>query len=360
MKQEDYLNEEQQIERNNDIESQPEQLEQSRSVQLRDGFGRVARKLRISVTDRCNLRCVYCMPSDNLEWVEKNSVLSYEEITRLTAIFVSLGIDKIRVTGGEPTVRPDIANLVESISKINGVKSISMTTNGLLLQENVTELKRAGLAGVNISLDTFRRDRFKSICSIDGLERVLASIRAVDLAGLKLKINTVVIRGWNHDEVIDFAKFARDTGHTVRFIEFMPLDGTGIWGPELVVSKKEMIGMINSKVNNLVPLYNNISEPATLYSFADGKGTVGFIPSMTEPFCKYCDRIRITSDGRLLTCLFESLGYNLRDLLRDNKTDSDIQRYILESIQKKPEGIISIIRTKALRPTLNVMNRIGG
>jgi GTP 3',8-cyclase len=360
LKQEDYLHEEQQIERNNDIDPQPEQLERSHSVQLRDGFGRVARKLRISVTDRCNLRCVYCMPSDNLEWVKKDSVLSYEEITRLTAIFVSLGIDKIRVTGGEPTVRPDITNLVESISKINGVKSISMTTNGLLLQENVTELKRAGLAGVNISLDTFRRDRFKSICGIDGLERVLASIKAVDLAGLKLKINTVVIRGWNHDEVIDFAKFARDTGHTVRFIEFMPLDGTGIWGPELVVSKKEMIGMINTNVNNLVPLYNNISEPATLYSFADGKGTVGFIPSMTEPFCKYCDRIRITSDGRLLTCLFESLGYNLRDLLRDNKTDSDIQRYILESIQKKPEGIISIIRTKALRPTLNVMNRIGG
>jgi cyclic pyranopterin phosphate synthase len=355
LKQADYLQKEQEIERNNDLDPQVK-----RHVQLRDGFGRAARKLRISVTDRCNLRCVYCMPSDNLKWVEKDSILSYEEITRLTAIFVSLGIDKIRVTGGEPTVRPHITNLIESISKINGVKSISMTTNGLLLQGNATELKRAGLAGVNISLDTFRRDRFKSMCGIDGLERVLASIKAVDLADLKLKINTVVIRGWNEDEVIDFAKFSRDTGHTVRFIEFMPLDGTGIWKPELVVSKKEMIGMINSSVNNLVPLHNNISEPATLYSFADGKGTVGFIPSMTEPFCKYCDRIRITSDGRLLTCLFESLGYNLRDLLRDGKTDSHIRRYILESIQKKPEGIISVIRTKALRPTLNLMNRIGG
>jgi cyclic pyranopterin phosphate synthase len=357
LKQPDYLQKEQEIERNNDLDPQ---LERSHHVQLRDGFGRVAQKLRISVTDRCNLRCVYCMPSDNLKWVEKDSILSYEEITRLTAIFVSLGIDKIRVTGGEPTVRPYIKNLIESISKINGVKSISMTTNGLLLQENATELKRAGLAGVNISLDTFRRDRFKSMCGIDGLERVLASIKAVELAGLKLKINTVVIRGWNQDEVIEFAKFARDTGHTVRFIEFMPLDGTGIWKPELVVSKKEMIGMINTNINNLVPLHNNISEPATLYSFADGKGTVGFIPSMTEPFCKYCDRIRITSDGRLLTCLFESMGYNLRDLLRDGKTDSDIRRYILESIQKKPEGIIAVIRTKALRPTLNLMNRIGG
>lgn len=359
MKKADYLQKEQEIESNSNNDLDP-QSERPHYVELRDGFGRVARKLRISVTDRCNLRCAYCMPSDNLKWMEKDSILSYEEITRLTAIFVSLGIDKIRVTGGEPTVRPHITNLIESISKINGVKSISMTTNGLLLQENVTELKRAGLTGVNISLDTFKRDRFKSICGIDGLERVLASIKAVDLAGLRLKINTVVIRGWNEDEVIDFAKFSRDTGHTVRFIEFMPLDGTGIWKPELVVSKREMISMINTNINNLIPLHNNISDPATLYSFTDGRGTVGFIPSMTEPFCKHCDRIRITSDGRLLTCLFERLGYNLRDLLRDGKPDNHIRRYILESIQKKPEGIISVIRTKALRPTLNLMNRIGG
>ncbi|HYY50516.1 MAG TPA: GTP 3',8-cyclase MoaA [Nitrososphaeraceae archaeon] len=357
MKQADYLQKEQEIERDKDLDPQ---LERAHHLRLMDGFGRVARKLRISVTDRCNLRCVYCMPSDNLNWMEQDSILNYEEIARLTAIFVSLGIDKIRITGGEPTVRPHITNLIESISKINGVKSISMTTNGLLLQENVTELKRAGLAGVNISLDTFRRDRFKSINGIDGLERVLASIKAVDLAGLKLKINTVIIRGWNEDEVIDFAKYSRDTGHTVRFIEFMPLDGTGIWKPELVVSKKEMISMINSNINDLVPLHNDISEPAMLYTFTDSKGIVGFIPSMTEPFCKYCDRIRLTSDGRLLTCLFERLGYNLRDLLRDGKPDSHIRRYILESIQKKPEGIITVIRNKALRPSLNLMNRIGG
>jgi GTP 3',8-cyclase len=338
----------------NDVGKQPSQHH------LSDGFGRVAQKLRISVTDRCNLRCIYCMPSDNAEWVEKNNILSYEEITRLTAVFVSLGIDKIRITGGEPTVRPHIADLIQSISKISGVKSISMTTNGLLLQENVLELKEAGLDTVNISLDTFKRNRFKSICGIDAIGRVLASIKAADLAGLEPKINTVIIRGWNDDEIIDFAKFARNTGYTVRFIEFMPLDGTGIWRPELVVSKKEMIGMINTDIKNLVPLHNNISEPATLYSFADGKGTIGFIPSMTEPFCKYCDRIRITSDGRLLTCLFESIGYNLRNLLREGKSDSDIRRYILESVQKKPEGIISVIRTKALRPTLNLMNRIGG
>jgi GTP 3',8-cyclase len=356
LEQGDHL--EKEIKKKNEMKRR--QPEQHNGVLLSDGFGRVARKLRISVTDRCNLRCVYCMPSDNVKWVEKDNILTYEEITRLTTVFVSLGIDKIRITGGEPTVRPQIADLIESISKINGIKSISMTTNGLLLQENAPKLRKAGLDGVNISLDTFRSNRFKSICGIDGIERVLASIKAADVAGLKLKINTVIIRGWNNDEVIDFAKFARNTGHTVRFIEFMPLDGTGIWRPELVVSKKEMMGMINTELSNLVPLHNNISEPATLYSFADGKGTIGFIPSMTEPFCKYCDRIRITSDGRLLTCLFESVGYNLRNLLREGKSDSDIRRYILESVQKKPEGIISVIRTKALRPTLNIMNRIGG
>ena len=329
--------------------------------ELVDGFGRIGRKLRISVTDRCNMRCMYCMPYNNTEWFEDDNILSYEEIVKLANIFVCLGVEKIRVTGGEPTIRPKIEGLVSTLSKINGIKSISMTTNGLLLSDDkAKKLKEAGLEGVNISLDTFRADRFKSICGIDGVGKVLASIKAANLAGLKPKINTVIIRGWNEDEIVDFARFARNTGHIVRFIEFMPLDGTGTWAPDLVVSKKEMINMINSDLKELVPLHNNISEPATLYSFADGKGTIGFIPSMTEPFCKYCDRIRITSDGRLLTCLFETIGYNLRNLLREGKSDSDILRYILESVQKKPEGIVSVIRTNALRPTLNLMNRIGG
>jgi GTP 3',8-cyclase len=304
---------------------------------------------------------MYCMPYNNTEWFEDDNVLSYEEIVKLTNIFVSLGIEKIRVTGGEPTIRPKIEGLIGALSEINGIKSISMTTNGLLLSDDkAKKLKEVGLEGVNISLDTFRADRFKSICGIDGVGQVLASIKAAHYAGLKLKINMVVIRGWNEDEVIDFARFARNTGYTIRFIEFMPLDGTGIWAPDLVVSKKEMVDMINTNLKNLVPLHNGISEPATLYSFTDGKGTIGFIPSMTEPFCKNCDRVRITSDGRLLTCLFEKPGYDLKSLLRKGKSDSEITRYILESMQKKPEGIISVIRAKALKPTLNLMNRIGG
>ncbi len=327
---------------------------------LVDGFGRIARKLRISVTDRCNMRCVYCMPTNNTEWFEQTNVLSYEEIVRLTRILVGFGVEKIRVTGGEPTVRREIEKLISSLSKINGIKSISMTTNGLLLRDKVKQLKEAGLGSVNVSLDTFRADRFKAMGGVDGVDKVLDSIRAADDAGLKVKINTVVMRGWNDDEVVDFAKFARETGYTVRFIEFMPLDGTGIWAPDLVFSKKEMIETINKHVTKLVPLNNDSSEPAMLYSFVDGKGTMGFIPSMTEPFCEHCDRIRITADGRFLTCLFENPGYDVKSLLRSGKSDDEIRKYILECIKKKPEGVISIIRANALRPSINIMHKIGG
>jgi cyclic pyranopterin phosphate synthase len=328
---------------------------------LVDDFGRIGRKLRISVTDRCNMRCKYCMPYNNTEWFEHDNILSYDEIVKLTNIFVSLGVEKVRVTGGEPTIRPKIEGLIRALSEINGIKSISMTTNGLLLSDDkAKQLKEVGLEGVNISLDTFRADRFKSICGIDGINRVLASLDAAVTAGLELKINTVVIRGWNDDEVVDFARFARCTGYTVRFIEFMPLDGTGIWKSDLVFSSREMIERINKNVKELVPLRNKVSEPAILYSFIDGKGMVGFIPSMTEPFCQYCDRLRITSEGRFLTCLFENPGYDLKYLIRNGRSDDEIRRYILECTKKKPEGVISIIRSKTLRPTLNLMHRIGG
>jgi cyclic pyranopterin phosphate synthase len=300
------------------------------------------------------------MPSNNTEWFEQSNVLTYEEMVRLARIFVGLGIEKIRVTGGEPTVRRDIEKLISMLSRIEGLKKISMTTNGLLLYSMISKLREAGLASVNISLDTFKADRFKAMSGVDGLDKVLLSIRAADDAGMKVKINTVVMRGWNDDEVVDFAEFSRDTGYTVRFIEFMPLDGTGIWAPDLVFSKKEMIDRISNNVKELIPLHNDPSEPAMLYSFADGKGTIGFIPSMTEPFCGNCDRIRITSDGRFLGCLFENPGFDLKSLLRGGKSDEEIAKYILECLKKKPEGVIGIIRSNALRPTINKMFTIGG
>jgi cyclic pyranopterin phosphate synthase len=354
---------------------------------LVDSFGRVARKLRLSVTDRCNLQCIYCMPKDAdkkdnefgsnnnataKRWLAQNQVLSYEEFLRVSYVMARLGIEKIRVTGGEPLLRPKVEELIAGLSKIKEIKSISMTTNGLYLGEKADLLKKSGLQSVNISLDTFKAGRFKAMCGIDGLHKVLNSIYAAQNAGLKVKINTVLVRGWNDQEVADFANFARETGLVVRFIEFMPLDGTGIWSPDLVVSKSEVISRIRNDIgdiepsgvvvddNNAAKVNEGESAPAKLYSFTDGKGTVGFIPSMTEPFCAQCDRVRITSDGRLLTCLFENPGHDIKNLLRNGKTDQEIANYILESTRKKPEGVINIIRSKALKPSLNLMHTIGG
>jgi GTP 3',8-cyclase len=328
--------------------------------ELIDSFARNAIKLRISITDRCNMRCVYCMPTNNNEWFEQNDILVYDEIVRLARILARLGIEKIRITGGEPLVRPKLEDLIRKLSNLDGIKSISMTTNGLFLRDKVMQLRDAGLNSINVSLDTFKEDRFKAITGVQGLDNVVSAMYAAENAGLEVKVNTVIIRGWNDDEIVDFAKFARNTGYTVRFIEFMPLDGTGIWEPKLVVSKRETIQRINKDLKELKPLYNENSEPASLYSFVDGKGILGFIPSITEPFCENCDRMRITSVGRLLTCLYENPGYDLKALLRTGKSDEYITTYILECIKKKPEGIISKIRANELRPTLNLMHRIGG
>jgi cyclic pyranopterin phosphate synthase len=350
--------------------------ENFRNVQLKDSFGRIARKLRISVTDRCNMQCMYCMPHGNVQWFKQKDILDYNEITRLVSILAGAGIEKLRLTGGEPLLRPKLEDLIISLAKISGIKSISITTNGLLLENKAKQLKDAGLGSVNISLDSFKSDRFRKITGMDGINKVIDAIDAAYNVGLKIKINTVIIRGWNEDEIVDFAKFARTSGHTVRFIEFMPLDGSGIWQPDLVYSKKEMVEIIIKSIGKITPLtnYNNDSndddgnnnnnvycaDPATLYSFDDGKGTIGFIPSITEPFCGNCDRVRLTSDGRLLTCLFEKPGYDLRSMLRSGKSDNYIKKQLVEDVRKKPEGIIKIIKTKTLRPSLNLMHTIGG
>lgn len=301
------------------------------------------------------------MPNGNTEWFDQSNILTYDEIVKLATILARLGIEKIRVTGGEPLVRPKVEDLIKTLSNIDEIKAISMTTNGLLLRDKVMQLRDAGLSSINVSLDTFKEDRFKAITGIRGLNKIMNAIRAADDAGLKIKINTVIMRGWNDDEIADFARFARFTGYTVRFIEFMPLDGSGIWEPNLVVTKNETIKRISKDVKELVRVENNNSaEPATLYSFVDGIGTVGFIPSISEPFCGNCDRLRISSDGRLLTCLYENPGYDLRSMLRGKRSENEITEYILQSVKKKPEGIIKIIRTKSLKPTLNFMHRIGG
>jgi GTP 3',8-cyclase len=328
---------------------------------LIDNYGRIAKKLRISVTDRCNMRCGYCMPTNNTKWFDSTEVLSFEEITRLSSIFAILGVEKIRITGGEPLVRPMIENLIKSIAKIPHIKSIGLTTNGLLLSDTVEKLKSSGLNSVNISLDSFKEDRFKMMTGINGLDKVISSIQKAKDAGFDVKINTVVVRGWNDDEVVEFANFARQTGITVRFIEFMPLDGTGIWRSDLVFSKKEMIEKLESNIGKVFPvLEQEISAPAKLYSFSDRIGTIGFIPSVTEPFCNQCDRIRLTSDGRFLTCLFESPGYDIKSYLRRGASDDELSQCLIHCMTMKQEGIVSLIRINGLKPKLNLMHTIGG
>lgn len=307
------------------------------------------------------MRCVYCMPSNNTNWFDKENLLSYEQITRLAKIFVSLGIEKIKITGGEPTARSKVENLVKSLSSIEGLRSVSMTTNGLLIKDKIKILKEFGLESLNISLDTFKPDRFKAMSGIDGFYKVMDSVNTALDENLPVKINTVIMRGWNDDELSQFVRFSRDTGCTVKFIEFMPLDGTGIWAEGLVVSKREMMDNINKDfIHHLSPLDNDKSDPARLYTFDDGKGVIGFIPSITEPFCQNCDRVRITADGKLYSCLFDKSSNDLKSLLEDGKSDVDIIKCITKSVQEKPEGIIKIIKTRSLRPTLNVMHTIGG
>ena len=333
----------------------------SMKSELIDNYGRIAKKLRISVTDRCNMRCGYCMPKNNTKWFEDSEVLTFDEIIRLSSILASLGVEKIRLTGGEPLVRPSIENLTKSIRKIRHIKSVGLTTNGLLLSDKIDALKSSGLDSVNISLDSFKEDRFRMMTGINGLNKVISSIQKARDAGFNVKINTVVVKGWNDDEVVEFANFARRTGITVRFIEFMPLDGTGIWRSDLVFSKNEMVEKLESNIGKMFPmLEQEISAPAKLYSFSDGEGTIGFIPSVTEPFCNQCDRIRLTSDGRFLTCLFENPGYDIKRDLREGASDQELGQCLVHYMTMKQEGVVSLIRINGLKPKLNLMHTIGG
>lgn len=330
-------------------------------LKLIDNYGRIAKKLRVSVTDRCNMRCGYCMPKNNTKWFDDSEVLTFDEIIRLSSILASLGVEKIRLTGGEPLVRPSLENLTKSIRKIRHIKSVGLTTNGLLLSDKIDALKSSGLDSVNISLDSFKEDRFRMMTGINGLNKVISSIQKARDAGLNVKINTVVVRGWNDDEVVEFANFARRTGITVRFIEFMPLDGTGIWRSDLVFSKNEMVEKLESNIGKMFPmLEQEISAPAKLYSFSDREGTIGFIPSVTEPFCNQCDRIRLTSDGRFLTCLFENPGYDIKRDLREGASDQELGQCLVHYMTMKQEGVVSLIRINGLKPKLNLMHTIGG
>ena len=324
---------------------------------LVDGFGRVHRDLRISVTDRCNFRCTYCMPAEGLPWMSRDDLLTYEELTRVARVCVErFGFDGIRLTGGEPTVRAGLPVLVEQLAGL-GV-DLALTTNGTRLPELAPVLVEAGLRRINISLDSLRRDRFEAITRRDELDAVLAGIDAAIAAGLDpVKLNCVVMRGVNDDEIVDFVDFGRDRGVEVRFIEFMPLDAQGEWSNDSVVAKAEIVSRI-AAVHALEPAEGRGTEPAARYRFTDGRGSFGVIPSVTEAFCSSCDRVRLTADGMLRHCLFATRELDLRALLRDGATDDDLAAAITAEVGAKWAGH-AINQVYFIRPARS-MSQIGG
>jgi cyclic pyranopterin phosphate synthase len=308
-------------------------------VPLVDAFGRVATDLRISVTDRCNFRCRYCMPPEGLPWLPKDEILSYEEIHRLAGVLVECGVRSIKVTGGEPLVRRDVDVLVRMLRKLGEDLDISVTTNGFLLAQMAPKLAGSGLDRATVSCDSLLKHRFAEMTLRDALDRVLEGLQVAADHGLTpIKINTVVIRDQNEDEVVDFARLARRTGYEVRFIEYMPLDAQDEWDASRVVSGAEIIERIAS-VFPLVRDTDDQPEPSTPYRFADGApGRVGVIPSVTEPFCDTCNRMRLTADGQLRACLFSLEETDMRGPLRAGATDDELAELARACIANKWAG----------------------
>jgi cyclic pyranopterin phosphate synthase len=301
---------------------------------LVDGHGRRIGDLRVSVTDRCNFRCQYCMPTDGLPWLEREAVLRFEEIERLVALLAEMGVRDVRLTGGEPLVRRDFPALAARLAPL--VDDLSVTTNGYLLERDAEALVRAGVNRFNVSIDSLQRDRFYEMTRRDALPRVLAGLRTLAAfpEAHPIKINAVALRGFTEDEAIPFAAFAREHPYEVRFIEFMPLDGDRSWTPDKVLSGAE----VRERIDAVWPLEAQPRDPhatARVYRFADGRGRVGFINPVSEPFCGDCNRIRLTADGKLRTCLFSLHETDLRAPLRDGSDDDAIEQLIRDAVWRK-------------------------
>lgn len=325
--------------------------------ELVDTFGRVATDLRVSVTDHCDLRCTYCMPEEGLDWLDPDELMTFGEITRLVSVMIGLGIRTVRLTGGEPLMRAHLPELVRRLSRL-GLDDLSMTTNGTTLARHARALADAGLDRVNISLDSLVASRVAEISRRDVLDKVLAGIDAAKEVGFDpVKINCVLLRGRNDDEIVDFVEFARRTGCEVRFIENMPLGADRTWSRAVVVPGAEVIERI-SAVHELVPRPRG-SQPASTYGFADGSpGSVGVVASVTEPFCASCDRIRLTSDGYLRTCLFAHEELDLLRPLRSGAADEDLVEMIRDAVWHKGPG--HAIGMREFEQPVRVMSRIGG
>ncbi len=307
---------------------------------LIDTFGRVHTNLRISVTDRCNIRCFYCMPADNVQFMERSQLLTFEEIERFVRVAVPLGLRKIRLTGGEPLVRRNLHVLVRKLAAVEGIDDIGLTTNGILLAEQAQELYDAGLRRVNVSLDALDPQKFEKITRRQGYEKVIEGIQAAQAVGFDpVKINAVAVRGLTEDEIVPFGHFARRTGVEVRFIEFMPLDADNAWQREKVLFAREIVETLERHILPLVPrAEHDPHAPASEFAFVDGVGRIGFIASVSQPFCMSCDRFRITADGKLRNCLFSLDETDVKALLRSGAPDAEIAQAIRDSIAAKKEG----------------------
>ena len=304
--------------------------------QLHDGHGRPIGDVRISVTDRCNFRCQYCMPAEGLPWLDRSALLTYEEIGRVVGVLSEMGVHDVRLTGGEPLVRKELWRLVEQLSVLPAVHDLSLTTNGYLLEQQVGKLVAAGLRRVNVSLDSLASDRFFQLTRRDSLPRVLAGLAAAQAHPelRPIKVNAVALRGFTEDEVLRFAAFARQKPFEVRFIEFMPLDADQAWDEDKVLPNAEIRAIIESEYE-LVPLGRQRHGTARRYAFADGKGEIGFISPVSEPFCGDCNRIRLTAEGFLRTCLFSMNETDLREPLRSGASDAQIEQIIRDAVWRK-------------------------
>ena len=326
---------------------------------LVDGHGRRIGDVRLSVTDRCNFRCQYCMPAEGLPWLERAEVLSFEEIARLTGLLAAMGVGDVRLTGGEPLVRRELPRLVEMLRGLPGVREIALTTNGFLLERDAAALVGAGVDRFNVSIDSLQRDRFYAMTRRDALPQVLRGLEALAAfpQAHPIKVNAVAMRGFTEDEVLPFAAFAREQPYEIRFIEFMPLDADHEWTPDAVLTGDEIRAIVESRW----PLVEAPREPhatARVFGFADGRGSLGFVNPVSEPFCADCDRIRVTADGRLRTCLFSLRETDLRAPLREGASDEELSEIVRDAVWRKElkhrvnePGFVQPERT---------MSRIGG
>ncbi len=340
---------------------QPPQASHAPCGTLVDAFGRHIEDLRISITDRCNFRCVYCMPEEGMQWLSSTKILTFDEIERLTRIAVDLGIKEVRLTGGEPTLRPNLPDLVRRLSAIDELKSLSLTTNGYFLQRLAGPLAEAGLTRINVSLDTLDHDKFHQVARRNGLEQVLAGLAELEKypSIRPIKVNAVAMRDFSEDEVVAFARLAREKPYAIRFIEFMPLDADGNWERDRVLTGGEIKAIVERDFMPLVPVPAEPSSTSRRYTFADGVGEIGFISPVSQPFCSTCNRIRLTADGQIRTCLFSIDEWDLRGPLRAGASDADVAAIFVEAVAHK-ELKHKINEGPAFQRASRSMSQIGG